>query len=95
MFTEKHEVMCIQKSENNTNDLKSDIKNFTAYTLIFEAMWGRIKALPSSSDQITQIRYPDENLIMLFKKSKELNLDNLEKFIKSTIIISPKNQLTR
>ena len=63
--------------------LKSDIKNFNAYSLIFEAMWGRIKALPSSSDQITQIRYPDENLIMLFKKSNELNLDNLEKFIRN------------
>ena len=46
-------------------------------------MWGRIKVLPSSSDQITQIRYPDENLIMLFKKSKELNLDDLEKFIRN------------
>ena len=30
--------------------LRSDIKNFNAYTLISEAMWGRIKALPSSSD---------------------------------------------
>ena len=63
--------------------LKNDIKNLTAYSLIFEAMWGRIKALPVSSEQVTQIRYPDENLILLFKNMKEANLGNLEKFIRN------------
>ena len=63
--------------------LKSDIKNFNAYALIFEAMWGRIKALPVNSEQITQIRFPDENLILLFKNLKELTLENLEKFIRN------------
>ena len=63
--------------------LKNDIKNLTAYSLIFEAMWGRIKALPVSSEQVTQIRYPDENLILLFKNIKEANLGNLEKFIRN------------
>ena len=63
--------------------LKNDIKNLTAYSLIFEAMWGRIKALPVSSEQVTQIRYPDENLILLFKNMKEANLSNLEKFIRN------------
>ena len=46
-------------------------------------MWGRIKALPVSSEQVTQIRYPDENLILLFKNMKEANLGNLEKFIRN------------
>ena len=55
----------------------------TAYSLVFEAMWGRIKALPVSSEQVTQIRYPDENLILLFKNMKEANLGNLEKFIRN------------
>lgn len=63
--------------------LKNDIKNLTTYSLIFEAMWGRIKALPVSSEQVTQIRYPDENLILLFKNMKEANLGNLEKFIRN------------
>ncbi|WP_103574709.1 type VI secretion system domain-containing protein [Campylobacter concisus] len=63
--------------------LKNDIKNLTAYSLIFEAMWGRIKALPVSSEQVTQIRYPDENLILLFKNMKEAKLGNLEKFIRN------------
>ena len=63
--------------------LKNDIKNLTAYSLVFEAMWGRIKALPVSSEQMTQIRYPDENLILLFKNMKEANLGNLEKFIRN------------
>ena len=63
--------------------LKNDIKNLTAYSLVFEAMWGRIKALPVSSEQVTQIRYPDENLILLFKNIKEANLGNLEKFIRN------------
>ena len=63
--------------------LKNDIKNLTAYSLIFEAMWGRIKALPVSSEQVTQIRYPDENLILFFKNMKEANLGNLEKFIRN------------
>ena len=63
--------------------LKNDIKNLTAYSLVFEAMWGRIKALPVSSEQVTQIRYPDENLILLFKNMKETNLGNLEKFIRN------------
>lgn len=63
--------------------LKNDIKNLTAYSLVFEAMWGRIKALPVSSEQVTQIRYPDENLILLFKNMKEVNFENLEKFIRN------------
>ncbi|WP_107929723.1 type VI secretion system domain-containing protein [Campylobacter concisus] len=63
--------------------LKNDIKNLTAYSLVFEAMWGRIKALPVSSEQMTQIRYPDENLILLFKNMKEASQENLEKFIRN------------
>ena len=63
--------------------LKNGIKNLTAYSLIFEAMWGRIKALPVSSEQVTQIRYPDENLILLFKNMKEANLGTLENFIRN------------
>ena len=63
--------------------LKNGIKNLTAYSLIFEAMWGRIKALPVSSEQVTQIRYPDENLILLFKNMKEASQENLEKFIRN------------
>ncbi|WP_149722747.1 type VI secretion system domain-containing protein [Campylobacter concisus] len=63
--------------------LKNDIKNLTAYSLIFEAMWGRIKTLPVSSEQVTQIRYPDENLILLFKNMKEASQENLEKFIRN------------
>ena len=46
-------------------------------------MWGRIKALPVSSEQMTQIRYPDENLILLFKNMKEASQENLEKFIRN------------
>ena len=63
--------------------LKNDIKNLTAYSLVFEAMWGRIKALPVSSEKVTQIRYPDENLILLFKNMKEASQENLEKFIRN------------
>ncbi|WP_149715179.1 type VI secretion system domain-containing protein [Campylobacter concisus] len=63
--------------------LKNDIKNLTAYSLVFEAMWGRIKALSVSSEQVTQIRYPDENLILLFKNMKEASQENLEKFIRN------------
>ncbi len=63
--------------------LKNDIKNLTAYSLVFEAMWGRIKALPVSSEQVTQVRYPDENLILLFKNMKEASQENLEKFIRN------------
>ena len=66
--------------------LKNDIKNLTAYSLVFEAMWGRIKALPVSSEQVTQIRYPDENLILLFKNMKEASQENLEKFIRNLVL---------
>ncbi|PZT47909.1 hypothetical protein B6S12_06615 [Helicobacter valdiviensis] len=70
--------------------LENDLNNLNAYTFFFEAMWGRIKKLPSHQDNITQIRYPNNTLINLLQNPKETSSDfeQIQNFI-TNLILNP------
>ncbi len=68
--------------------LENDIENLNAYAMFIEAMWGRIKVLPTHNENITQIKYPEKNLIQALLQS---NLDELEhtKCFMSNLALNP------
>ena len=51
-----------------------------------QALWGRIRALPTNSDFISPVRYPDQNLIINIKNIESLNLENLILFIRNLVL---------
>lgn len=61
--------------------LENDIENTNAYSLFAEATWGRIKTLPSHSDFITKVRYPDKNLIKILLDKNASDLEQIKCFI--------------
>ncbi|WP_139454241.1 type VI secretion system ImpA family N-terminal domain-containing protein [Campylobacter armoricus] len=61
--------------------LENNIENTNAYSLFAEATWGRIKTLPSHSDFITKVRYPDKNLIKILLDKNTNELDQIKCFI--------------
>lgn len=68
--------------------LENNIENLNAYAMFIEAMWGRIKVLPTHNENITQIKYPEKNLIQALLQS---NLDELEhtKCFMSNLALNP------
>ena len=66
--------------------LKDDLQNINAYAIFMQALWGRIKALPTNSDFISPVRYPDQNLIINIKNIESLNLENLILFIRNLVL---------
>ena len=66
--------------------LKDDLQNINAYAIFMQAIWGRIKALPTNSDFISPVRYPDQNLIISIKNIESLNLENLRLFVQNLVL---------
>lgn len=66
-----------------TSLLANNISNISSYAVFLEAMWGRIKSLPSHNNYITPIRYPDQNLIISLKDMAEVNVDNIKYFMQN------------
>lgn len=66
--------------------LKDDLQNINAYAIFMQALWGRIRALPTNSDFISPVRYPDQNLIINIKNIESLNLENLILFIRNLVL---------
>ncbi len=71
-----------------SNLLEQDWNNLNAYFLLSEAMWGRIKSLPPHVENITQVRYPDENLISLLLESYPTPLEHIKVFV-SNLALNP------
>ena len=70
------------------NLLKESVSNLSAYALFLEAMWGRIKSLPTHSNFITQIRYPEQNLIIALRQISTADTQNL-KFFMQNLALNP------
>lgn len=70
--------------------LENNQENLNAYALFVEAMWGRINMLPPHNENITQIKYPDKNLIQILLQD---NVDTSElehiKLFMSNLILNP------
>ncbi|MCD8213084.1 MAG: type VI secretion system domain-containing protein, partial [Campylobacter sp.] len=63
--------------------LRDDPRNINAFATFMQALWGRIKSLPSHNNFITQIRHPEQNLILFLKDISEPNAENLRLFMQN------------
>ncbi|WP_201274356.1 type VI secretion system domain-containing protein [Helicobacter japonicus] len=69
--------------------LEDDKENLNAYAMFVEAMWGRIKTLPSHNDEnVTQIKYPDKNLIQILLQNNLNELEHIKCFM-SNLVLNP------
>ena len=68
--------------------LERDIGNPNAYAMFIEAMWGRIKTLPPHSQNITQIKYPSQNLIQMLDSKHSNALEQIKLFM-SNLALNP------
>lgn len=68
--------------------LENDKENLNAYAMFVEAMWGRIKILPPHNGNITQIKYPDKNLIQILLQSNDDELEHTKCFM-SNLVLNP------
>lgn len=68
--------------------LERDIGNPNAYAMFIEAMWGRIKTLPPHSQNITQIKYPSQNLIQMLDLNHSNALEKIKLFM-SNLTLNP------
>ncbi|MCR4942007.1 MAG: type VI secretion system domain-containing protein, partial [Campylobacter sp.] len=68
--------------------LQQDLANTSAYAIFTQAMWGRITNTPPHTDFITQIRYPDANLINNFNNPSQSGIDAI-KFYMSNLALNP------
>lgn len=67
--------------ENNQN-------NINAYAIFIEAMWGKIRTLPAHREHITEIKYPDKNLIQILLQDKPSELEHIKCFM-SNLTLNP------
>lgn len=67
--------------ENNQN-------NLNAYAIFIEAMWGRIRTLPAHREHITEITYPDKNLIQILLQDNPNELEHIKCFM-SNLTLNP------
>lgn len=68
--------------------LENNTENLNAYAMFIEAMWGKIKTLPTHINNTTQIRFPDENLIKIFIDSSDDTIENIKYFM-SNLALNP------
>lgn len=68
--------------------LENDRENINAYAIFVEAMWGRISALPTHIETITQINCPDKNLIQILLQSNGDELEHIKCFM-SNLALNP------
>ncbi|MGX3045831.1 type VI secretion system domain-containing protein [Helicobacter sp. T3_23-1056] len=68
--------------------LERDIGNPNAYAMFIEAMWGKIKTLPPHSQNITQIKYPSQNLIQMLDSKRSNALEQIKLFM-SNLTLNP------
>ena len=68
--------------------LEKNKDNLNAYAMFVEAMWGRIRTLPVDSESITQIKYPDKNLIQILLENNFDELEHIKCFM-SNLVLNP------
>lgn len=68
--------------------LENDNENINAYAMFLEAMWGRVKNLPSHNENITQVKYPDKNLIQILLQNNFNELEHIKHFM-SNLVLNP------
>lgn len=68
--------------------LEDDKENLNAYAMFVEAMWGRIRMLPPHDGNITQIKYPDKNLIQILLQNNDNELEHTKCFM-SNLALNP------
>lgn len=68
--------------------LENDESNLNAYAVFTEAMWGKIKTLPTHNNNITQLRFPDENLIKTLLNINDDSGENIKYFM-SNLTLNP------
>ncbi len=70
------------------NLLKKNMLNFTAYSLFWEGVWGRIDSEVPHKNNITELRYPENNTISLIKSVTEYNSESIIYSI-SNLLLNP------
>lgn len=68
--------------------LENNQDNLNAYAIFTEAMWGRIKMLPTHREYITEITYPDKNLIQILLQDNHSELEHIKCFM-SNLALNP------
>lgn len=68
--------------------LEKNKDNLNAYAMFVEAMWGRIRTLPIHNESITQIKYPDKNLIQILLENNFDELEHIKCFM-SNLALNP------
>lgn len=70
------------------NLLEKNILNFTAYSLFWEGVWGRVFSEVPSKNNVTEIRYPENNTINVIKNISEYSSENIIRSI-SNLLLNP------
>lgn len=70
------------------NLLEKNILNLTGYSLFWEGVWGKIISEVPNKNNITEIRYPEQNTIDIVSNIKEFNYENINTALKN-IFLNP------
>lgn len=70
------------------NLLEKNILNFTAYSLFWEGVWGRVVSEVPHKNNITELRYPENNTINLIQSITEYNSESIIRAI-SNLLLNP------
>lgn len=68
--------------------LAVDILNPAGYNFFYEGCWGKITKEPAHKNNITEIRFPQENTCSIIKNTSEFNYKNIISMF-SNIILNP------
>ncbi|MCX2683781.1 type VI secretion system domain-containing protein [Campylobacter sp. MIT 21-1685] len=68
--------------------LENNKDNLNAYAMFVEAMWGRIRTLPTHNEGITQIKCPDKNLTQILLQNDTDELEHIKRFM-SNLVLNP------
>lgn len=70
------------------NLLEKNRLNFTAYSLFWEGVWGRVVSEVPHKNNITELRYPENNTINLIQSITEYNSESIIRAI-SNLLLNP------
>lgn len=68
--------------------LEKDITNLSAYSFYWEGVWGQISQEISHKNNITEIRYPEQNTINMLKNIQEYTCEYISKSF-SNLLLNP------
>lgn len=68
--------------------LEQDIANLSAYSFYWEGVWGRINQEISHKNNISEIRYPEQNTINMLKNIQEYTYEYISKSF-SNLLLNP------